>query len=137
MGKHRTITQRLLQEFLSHGYLIQGEYKAEPYHSVKRPIWCRLSDDAKEIRVRLYTSDIRDHGKQRYILLSKKIDPSMMFRVVERYYNVLGLEKTDERTISFLCNLQVALAIRDGHLKKPNVVACWIEEVFNHANDKI
>lgn len=134
MSKYRTVTQRLLSEFLSHGYLVQGEYKAEPYHSVKRPQWCRIGDDAKEIRVRLYTSDIRDHGKQKYYLLSKPIDKkNMRFMVVERYYNVSGIELTDERTINYYCHLQTALAMRDGHLKRPNVAACWIEEVFDYA----
>ena len=130
MSKQRTITQRILEEFLKQGYLIQGEYKVLPYHSVKRPHWCPIREDAKEIRVRLYTSDIRDHGKQKYILLSKPIDSSMKFRVVERYYNVLGTALTDERTIKYFCDLKSALVIRDGSIKRPNVAACWIEEVF-------
>lgn len=134
MSKHRTITQTLLTKFLSYGYLVQGEFKAEPYHSVKRPHWCPIREDAKEIRVRLYTSDIRDHGKQKYILLSKPIDPSMKFRVVERYYDVLGTALTDERTIKYFCDIKPALVIRDGWIKRPNVAACWIEEVFDYAN---
>lgn len=134
MKKYRTITQKMLEKFLAYGYLLQGEYKAEPYHSVRHPHWCSIGEDAKEIRVRVYTSNTRDHGKQKYYLLSKPIDPSMRFRVVERYYNVLGTALTDERTIKYFCDLNSALVIRDGSIKRPNVAACWIEEVFDYAN---
>lgn len=131
--KYRSTTDRLLEKFLEYGYIIQGEYKTLPYYSVKRPYWCAIRDDAKEICVRLYTSDIRDHGKQKYILLSKPIDPKMRFRVIEKYYKVMGAASTDERVISYLCSIDVAIALRKTRMKLANVATCWIEEVFDYA----